>query len=78
VVAGTADPVAVGLLLWGLGLRVVFDAIDSPVGVGRSVVLSLAGTALNAVTPFGQIGGDGRRRRSPLPTRRVLVPARCR
>jgi uncharacterized protein (TIRG00374 family) len=57
-VAVTVGFVAGGLLLWGLGLWVVFDAVDRPVGVGPSVALSLAGTALNAVTPFGQVGGD--------------------
>ncbi|MFC5366086.1 lysylphosphatidylglycerol synthase domain-containing protein [Salinirubrum litoreum] len=54
----TVALVACGLLLWGLGLWVVFDAIERPVGVGPSIALSLAGTALNAVTPFGQVGGD--------------------
>lgn len=57
-VAVTVGLVACGLLLWALGLWVVFDAIGRPVGVGLSVALSLAGTALNAVTPFGQVGGD--------------------
>jgi hypothetical protein len=48
----------VPLVLWGLGLRLVLCRLDRRLRSGTAVVLFAASGFLNAVTPFGQAGGD--------------------
>lgn len=48
----------VPLLLWGAGLSLVFDRLDVSVRLPNSVLLYAAAGFCNAVTPFGQAGGD--------------------
>ncbi|MFB6168443.1 MAG: YbhN family protein [Haloferacaceae archaeon] len=46
------------LVIWGLGVRLVFRALGHRLGRPTAVSLFAAATFLNAVTPFGQVGGD--------------------
>jgi uncharacterized protein (TIRG00374 family) len=47
----------VPLVLWGLALWLVLDAIGAPAGVGRATLLFCVSLFFNSVTPFGQAGG---------------------
>jgi len=64
---GMADPSVVALLpavatawlvSWGLSLRVVLGVIGTPVRTTTAVLIYLAATFANNVTPFGQAGGE--------------------
>ncbi len=46
------------LVVWGTGLRLVFRALGYRLGLPAAVSLFAAANFLNAVTPFGQAGGD--------------------
>jgi len=48
----------VPLVLWGLGLHLVFDQLGVSIRYPNSVLLYAASGFLNAITPFGQAGGD--------------------
>jgi hypothetical protein len=50
--------VVLGLSLWGLGLAVVFETLDRVVSFPLALALFVVSVALNAVTPFGQAGGN--------------------
>ncbi|WP_254546039.1 lysylphosphatidylglycerol synthase transmembrane domain-containing protein [Halomarina pelagica] len=49
---------AAWLLAWGLSLRVVLAVIGTPVRATTAVLVYLAATFANNVTPFGQAGGE--------------------
>lgn len=46
------------LVVWGIGLHIVFVTLGQPVPAWRSVVLFVATIFINNITPFGQAGGD--------------------
>lgn len=48
----------VPLVVWGTGLRVVFRALGRRLSLATAVSLFAVAGFLNAVTPFGQVGGD--------------------
>lgn len=59
MILGGAFVAAVGvLLIWGLGLNIVFSALGQSVSAWQSISLFIATVFLNNVTPFGQVGGD--------------------
>jgi hypothetical protein len=46
------------LVFWGIGLQLVFGRLGRPLPIGKSVLLFSASGFCNAITPFGQAGGD--------------------
>lgn len=48
----------VPLFVWGTGLRLVFETLGHSLRLRHAVLLFTASSFLNAVTPFGQVGGD--------------------
>ena len=55
VIVGVA---ACWLTAWGLALRTVLDALDTPVPISTAVLVFASATFANNVTPFGQAGGE--------------------
>jgi hypothetical protein len=45
-------------LAWGLALRTVLGVLDTPIPVREAFFVFMAATFANAVTPFGQAGGE--------------------
>lgn len=48
----------VPLIVWGVGLHLVFGRLGLSVRFSKSILLFAAAGFLNSVTPFGQAGGD--------------------
>lgn len=45
-------------LFWGLALRTVLGILETPIPVREAFLVFMAATFANAVTPFGQAGGE--------------------
>ncbi|MFC7153891.1 YbhN family protein [Halomarina halobia] len=58
VLAALPVVAAAWLVAWGLSLRVVLTVIGTPVRATTAVLVYLAATFANNVTPFGQAGGE--------------------
>lgn len=55
---GAVVAALVGIAVWGISLRVILDVVGTPVSAIRAILLFVATTFVNGITPFGQAGGD--------------------